>query len=60
MPPKKKYIFSKTVPTIAHVILKVRLMETLTLKEELIYLMHVKGITKEAAQKIIDNKSQNS
>lgn len=56
MLPKNKYIFSKTLPDVANVILKVRLMQSLTQKEELIYLMHVKGISKEAAKKIIDNK----
>jgi len=57
MPPKKKYIFSNTIPGIANVILKVRQMQSLTKKEELLYLIHVKGMSQDAAKKIIDNKS---
>ncbi len=43
---QKKYLFRETAPHIADVIVKVRLMQKLTAKEELIYLVFVKDIFK--------------
>lgn len=53
---KKQYIFSKTLSAVAAVIAKVRLMQVLTDKEELIYFIEVKGMSKESAEKFIKKK----
>lgn len=57
MPLKKQYSFSKTLPAVADVIVKVKLLQSLNPKEELIYLMFVKGISKVEAHKIVDARS---
>jgi ABC-type Na+ transport system ATPase subunit NatA len=56
-PSKKPYFFLQTLPAVADVITKVRLMHTLTVEEELVYLMQVKNMSKEEAEKIIENRS---
>ena len=55
---KKQYAFSKTALVVADVIAKIRSMQSLTAEEELVYLIQVKNIPKEAAEKIIENRSQ--
>ena len=53
---KKQYTYSETLPTVASVVNKIRSLEALNRQEELVYLMHIKGISEEAANKAIDNK----
>lgn len=56
--PKKIYTTSETLPEVANVIAKLRSMQSLSAKEELVYLIQVKNLSKEEAKKIIDNKSK--
>ena len=51
---KKIYTFSKTPLVIANVIAKMRSMQSLTPKEELVYLVHVKQMSEEQAKKMIE------
>ncbi|MEP7164490.1 MAG: hypothetical protein ABI741_07345 [Ferruginibacter sp.] len=41
---------------VANVIVKVRQMQSLTVKEELVYLIYVKKMSSESAKKLIKNK----
>ncbi len=58
MPYNQKYPFVETLPAVADVLAKVRILHSLKSKEELVYMMYVKGMTEAEARMIIESKSK--
>lgn len=56
MKTQKRYIFLKTLSKVTNVINKVKSLQLLNEEEELVYSIHVKGMSEENALRFIHNK----